>query len=297
MNRRVFALGAAALVQMRPESSRFIKSICSVVFPPSMPLPECFQRAKEAGFEAVEIRLGDQITFATSTEELKRIQDVAHRTGITVSSLWSATLLRANPINSPDPAVREKGVETIRKCIEFATILGCDEVLIIPGFVRWEKNFRVGYQDTWERTTESLKKAVPFAEQAKVTLGIENLNNRFLLSPLEMRAYVEQFRSPQLQCHFDVGNGITFSFPQDWILTLGSHIRRVHFKDYKAAPHGGGGSYVPLTEGDIDWKEVMAALVKTGYQGFISPEFGYDEKDPGQLAKIARAFDKILALA
>lgn len=296
MNRREFLLAPAALAQPQTSMGRFIKGICSVAFPASAPLPECFQRAKRAGFDAIEIRLGTQITLETTAGEMKRIGDAARDTGITIASLWPSTFIRANPLNSPDPAVRDKGVAAIRRTIEFATVLGCDELLIVPGSVRWEKNFRVGYRDTWERTTAALKDVVPFAEQAKVTLGIENLNNRFLLSPLEMRAYIEQFRSPWVQCHFDVANGITFSFPQDWILTLEGHIRRVHFKDYKGGTRGGG-SQVPLTEGDVDWKEVMAALVKTGYRGFVCPEIGYDEKDPDQLTKISRALDKILALA
>jgi L-ribulose-5-phosphate 3-epimerase len=294
MDRREFLFAPVALAQ--PSPNRYIKCICSVVFPESMPLPECFRRAKSAGFEAIEIRLGTQITLGTTKDELKRIHDAARDAGIAIASLWPSLFLRANPINSPDPAVRDRGAEAIRKSVEFATSLECDELLIVPGGVRWEKASRSGYQDTWDRTTAALKKVVPFAEQSKVTLGIENLNNRFLLSPLEMRTYVEQFRSPSVQCHFDVGNGITFSFPQDWILTLGKHIRRVHLKDFKSDKRGGG-NYVPLTEGDIDWKEVMAALVKTGYQGFIAPEIGYDEKDPGQLAKISLSLDKILALA
>jgi L-ribulose-5-phosphate 3-epimerase len=289
-------MAAAALTPAVGASGRFVKSICSVSFPEQAPLAECFRLAKNAGFDAVEIRLGTQITLTTAPDELHRIAEAARKAGIAISGIWPSLFLRDNPINSPDAAVRERGVEAIRRSIEFATILDCGELLIVPGAVRWEKNRRSGYQDTWERTSAALRQVTPFAASAKVTLGIENLNNKFLLSPLEMRAYVEQFRSEWVQCHFDAGNGVTFSFPQDWILTLGAHIRRVHLKDWKSAPQGGG-RYVPLMEGDIDWKEVMAALVKVGYRGFLSPEYGHDEKDPDQLVKISRALDKVIALA
>jgi L-ribulose-5-phosphate 3-epimerase len=87
-----------------------------------------------------------------------------------------------------------------------------------------------------------------------------------------------------------------FGFPQDWILTLGARIKRVHLKDYKAGKQGGG-TYVPLTEGDVNWKEVMAAFVKVGYRGTLSPEYAHDPKDPDQVLKISRGIDKILAMA
>jgi len=155
----------------------------------------------------------------------------------------------------------------------------------------------VGYQTTWERVTEELKKVVPFAERAKVMLTPENVWNKFLVSPLEMRAFVDQFHSPWLQAHFDVGNVMQFGYPQDWILTLGPRIQRVHLKDYKLSSRAEQGRFVGLLEGDVDWKEVMASLVKVGYRGFLSPEIGHDPNEPDQLRKVSATLDKILALA
>ena len=92
---------------------------------------------------------------------------------------------------------------------------------------------KVGYQDTWDRVTEEFKKVVPRAAKAQVIMTPENVWNKFLLSPLEMRAFVDQFHSPWLQTHFDIGNVMQFGYPEDWILTLGSRIKRIHVKDYK----------------------------------------------------------------
>ena len=142
-----------------------------------------------------------------------------------------------------------------------------------------------------------MRKAIPHAEQAKVYLTPENVWNKFLVSPLEMRAFVDQFQSPWLQTHFDIGNVMQFGYPQDWILTLGPRIKRIHVKDYKLSQRGEQGRFVDLLEGDVDWKEVMAALVKVGYRGFMSPEIGYRQDDPEQLMKVSRSLDKILALA
>jgi hexulose-6-phosphate isomerase len=130
-----------------------------------------------------------------------------------------------------------------------------------------------------------------------VILVLENVWNKFLVSPLEMRAFVDQFKSPWVGTQFDTGNVMQFGYPQDWILTLGPRIRRVHVKDYKLSARAEQGRFVDLMEGDVDWKEVMAALVKIGYRGFVSPEIGHDPNDADQLKKVSRTLDKILALA
>jgi hexulose-6-phosphate isomerase len=272
-------------------NGRFIKSICSVALPADMPLPEAFRRAKDAGFQAFEIQMNRQLTPATTADEFRRIDDARHASGLVIAAIWPSGFIR-NTLNSPDPAVRTRGVAAIKKALEFAAALECEELLIVAGRVSAE----IGYKETWDRTTEALKPLVPLAAKAKIALGIENVVNKFLLSPIEMCRYIDQFESQWVRSHFDVGNTMPFGYPQDWIATLGPRIKRVHLKDYKAGRQGAG-AYVPLTEGDVDWKAVMAAFVKAGYRGTLSPEIGYDAKDPDQLVKISRSVDKILALA
>ena len=112
-----------------------------------------------------------------------------------------------------------------------------------------------------------------------------------------MRAFVDQFNSPWLQAHFDTGNVMHSGYPQDWILTLGSRIKRVHIKDRKASPQAEQARPSALLEGDVDWKEVMAAFRKVGYRGFLSPEIGHDPNDARQLERVSKALDKIVAMA
>lgn len=301
MNRREFVAATGAALASRaaaaPASGNpFIKSICAVIFPHAMPYAECFAQAKNAGFDAVEIQLSREITLDSTPDQVRRVGEAARQAGIAVASMWVQPLAR-NPLNSPDPEVRARGVETIRKAIEFAAYLNCGALLLVPGRLGNGAKFQIGYQATWERFTIELKKAIPAAEQAEVLLTPENVWNKFLVSPLEMRAFVDQFNSPWLQAHFDIGNVMQFGYPQDWILTLGPRIKRIHVKDYKLSARAEQGRFVDLLEGDVEWKEVMAALVKVGYRGFLSPEIGYDPNDPDKLKKVSQALDKILALA
>ncbi len=298
MQRRDFlaAAGLAASPVPAQGSARFEKGICSVIFPRSMPVEERFRRARDAGFTGVEIRYGDEITPQSRPDEVKRIGDAARKAGVTIVSLWVSEPFSANPLNSPDPETRARGLESLRQAIRFATYLDCGALLLVPGRLGNGPKLLVGYEDTWKRVSAEFAKALPDAERARVTLTPENVWNKFLVSPLEMRAFVDQFHSPWLQTHFDVGNVMQFGYPQDWILTLGPRVKRVHVKDYKLSTRAEQGHFVDLLEGDVDWKEVMAALVKVGYRGFVSPEVD-GGNDPERLRNVSRALDRILSLA
>ena len=277
-------------------SSQFRKSIASVIFPRDTPVEEQFRRAKDAGFEGIELRMGDQVRIDSTPDQLKRWGDAARGMGITVVSLWVSEPLSSNPLNSPDADARARGVAVLDKCIDFAGWIGCGALLVVPGRLGDGPRLKVGYQDTWDRFSAEFKKVIPHAERAKVLLTPENVWNKFLVSPLEMRAFIDQFHSPYLQTHFDIGNVMQFGYPEDWILTLGPRIKRIHVKDYKLSSRAEQGRFVDLLEGDVNWKGVMAALVKVGYRGFMTPEIGHRD-DPDQLRKVSAALDKILAMA
>jgi L-ribulose-5-phosphate 3-epimerase len=297
MTRRDFVGATAGAAMAHPPNTSFRKSICSIIFPAGMPPRERFQQTRNAGFEGIEIRLGEEVKLSSSADDVKRIGEEARKAGVAISALWVSEGLSDNPLNDPAAEVRAKGAEAIGKAIEFATYLNTPALLLVPGRLGNGAKFRIGYQDTWDRVTAELKKLLPQASRAKVILGPENVWNKFLVSPLEMRSFVDQFRSPWLQAFFDVGNVMQFGYPQDWILTLGRRTKNVHLKDYKLSARAEQGRFVDLLQGDVDWKEVMAALVKVGYQGFIGPEYGYDANNPGRLKQLSSLTDQILAMA
>ena len=295
LSRRVFtgSVASAALFAQ----PRFVKGICSAIFPSTMPFAEQIARAKNAGFDAIELPMRGELAVTAADDDVKRMGGAAKKARVAIASLWVSPPLADAPLNNPDAAVRARGVAAIRKALEFAKYLDCGALLVVPGRVGSGPKFEVGYEMTWRLVTEELKKVVPDAERAQVLLNLENVSNRFLVSPLEMRSFVDQFRSPWLQTHFDTGNVMYFGYPQDWILTLGSRIKRVHVKDRKVTPQAEAARPSRLLEGDVDWKAVMSALVKVGYSGFMSPEIGYEPDVPDQLASVSAALDRILALA
>ena len=292
------AVGASgALAIPATQSASFTKSICSIIFPDTQSVLEYFALARNAGFHGIELRVGRDIQLTASSDDVSRIRDAAHKADVAVASLWVGDPLQKSPLNSPVAEVLTKGVMAIERTVELASQLNCTAVLIYPCRLGAGPKMEVGYETTWQRVTRELKKAVPVAQKAKVILTPENVWNKFLVSPLEMRSFIDQFHSPWVQSHFDIGNVMQFGYPQDWILTLGHRIKRVHVKDYKLSTRAEQGRFVKLLEGDVDWKAVMAALTKVGYRGYLAPEISHDPKEPDQLKNVSRQLDQIIALA
>ena len=123
-----------------------------------------------------------------------------------------------------------------------------------------------------------------------MVIALENVWNKFLLSPLEMARYVDEFRSPWVRAYFDVGNVVLFGFPQDWIRTLGRRIIKVHLKDFRFQKMLA--EFVPLREGAIEWPQVHQALGEIGYSGTATVEL--PGGDQAYLQEVSRRVDLIL---
>ena len=129
-------------------------------------------------------------------------------------------------------------------------------------------------------------------------IAIENVWNHFLLSPLEAARYVDEFNSPWVGWHFDVGNVITYGWPEQWIRVLGKRIQKLHIKEFsreKANKEGlWKGFDVAFLKGDNNWPAVMKALDEIGYDGWgIAEQPGADSLEG--LKKLSEEMDRIFA--
>ena len=184
---------AAPTFSARAQSGpRFTKGICSIIFPKEMLRAECFAQAKSAGFDAIELAIGADIPLDISRDDARRMADAAEKVGIRIATVWVSQPLHQNPLNAPDPAVRARGVEAIRRTISIAGDLNCGAVLLYAVRLGSGAKLEVGSQETWDRYTAELTKLIPDAERAKIFLDPENVWNKFLLSPPEIRSFVDQ---------------------------------------------------------------------------------------------------------
>ncbi|KPJ64518.1 xylulose 5-phosphate 3-epimerase [candidate division KD3-62 bacterium DG_56] len=257
------------------------KSINQWAFPAGMQLRECLQQAKDAGFEGFEPALADDGALALSTSEAdaRQVAQAAAEVGIEIASVATGLLWR-HPLTSNDAAEVRQGKAIVRKAIELATWLGTDAILVVPGTVTAE----VPYDVALARAQEALAELATEAEAAKVILGVENVWNKLLLSPLEMRDFIDALASPWVRVYFDVGNVLVSGFPQHWIRILGERICRIHVKDFETSI-GNITGFTTLLAGDVDWPEVVKALREIGYDSYITAELSPYRNHPQQLIR------------
>nr|WP_232229238.1 sugar phosphate isomerase/epimerase family protein [Paenibacillus zanthoxyli] len=165
-------------------------------------------------------------------------------------------------------------IDVCKKQLELAAVLGADAILVIPGAVGVDfipGSEVVAYDKAYDRALEAIGKLAPEAEQLGVAIGIENVWNKFLLSPLEMRGFIDAIGSRFVGSYLDVGNIVHSGYPEQWVRILGDRIKKVHFKDYRREA-GGLHGFVDLLAGDVDYPAVVSALREIGYDGYVTGE-------------------------
>lgn len=236
--------------------------------------------AKAAGFAAVEMPTIEEGKRAEYKALFAKYDLICP--SIMTSGAWE------NIATSPDAEVRAKSAECYKRAIDTAVYMGCDTILTVPGGVTPEIN----YETALENAYKTLSMVVPYAEEKGITMAIENVWNKFLLTPVDMKNFIDSFHSDYVKAYFDIGNIVFYGFPQQWIKSLGSRIKRVHIKGF-AMKGFESFSWTQLLESTIDWKAVVDALKEAGYEGWVTAELGPDARG---LSGIAEDIDKILAM-
>jgi L-ribulose-5-phosphate 3-epimerase len=283
-------LGAAALGRPtsaaagspRPEppaSLTIKKGLVFDMLPEKLSYGDRFKLARDVGFEVVQVPTEPDPGKA---EEIKKAADAA---GIRIDSVMNMDHWKY-PLSSSDRAAVEKSLAGMRTSLHNAKLWEADTVLLVPAVV----NAETSYHDAWQRSQKEIRTLIPLAQELKVVIAIEEVWNKFLLSPLEMAKYIDEFQSPWIKAWFDVGNVVLYGYPQDWIHTLGKRIVKVHLKDFKRKEDGY--AWVNLGEGDVNWSAVRQAFADVGYSGSTIAEL--EGGDESYLRDVSGRIDRLL---
>lgn len=234
-----------------------------------------FEHAKKAGYDGVEPVLSESgyLNPQTSEKDILAMKRMADDMGLEIPSIgvWS---LWQNNLVSDSEKIRKKAFGIVQKQIEAAHLLGAKTILVVPGYVGCnfvEHPEKIRYDIAYERAQDALSRLAPEAKAADVAIGIENVWNRFLLSPLETRRFLNEIGSDYVGMYLDVGNSVYIGYPEQWIEILGHHIKKLHMSDYRF-DQAGIGAFVDLFAGDVDFPEVAKAIAGIGYDDYITLE-------------------------
>ena len=244
--------GAAQAPAASPPVRGMKKSInlWAFPYPDKWSLKECFQIAREAGFDAVEpnFDLEGEFSAESSDDEIRAVKRMADEAGIAISGVCSF-LFWPYSMTHPDPERRAKGIELAGRMAEAAALLGTDNLLVVPGavYAPWLEDSIPVPNDVCQRLArEAVETLIPRAQRAGVTVNIENIfANGFLFSPQEMADFVDGFESETVKVHFDTGNIMQYQFPEHWIPILGKRIKNVHLKEWDKRTQEFNLKYVP----------------------------------------------------
>lgn len=264
---------------------------------PDTSVREAAALTKQAGCDLIELNLAEtgEVSLTTTAAEAQVLRRCVADAGLQISSLSTALYWRYSP-TAEDSHIRQQAQEIARRQLALAADLGAATILVVPGLVgRQSGGPVVDYAVAYERAQEFLTLLSPEAEQAGVQLAIENVWNKFLLSPLEMRDLVDAVGGTHVGVYFDVGNILASGYPEQWITILGPRIRAIHLKDYRYDPPG----FVDLGAGDVNWPAVGAALRQIGYQGGLVAEVIPTAEEAADLsgyaARLAQGLQVVLA--
>ena len=246
------------------------------------------------GFEGIELGIASQgvLTHNTTQAECEEIVREAEKHGMEISGVASGESWTTSP-TANDEDVRLKIIDFTQKALQITHWLGSDAYLFVPGAVEvffLPDSEVIPYDVCYQRASEAISQLVPVAEKLGVAIAVENVWNKFLLSPLEMREFIDNFNTSQVGVYFDVGNVLLNGYPDQWIHILGSRIKRVHIKDFKRSVVTADG-FVDLFEGDVDFEAVKQALSEINYDGYVTAEM--IPFTPGRPEKTAAAMKEI----
>ena len=270
-----------AAAHREPGSDRLAlkKGVVFNMLPEGLSFADRFKMARDVGLDVVQ---APTTPDERQAEEMKKAADGV---GIRIDSVMNMDHWKY-PLSSSDAAVVEKSLAGMRTSLKNAKLWGSDAVLLVPAVV----NSQTSYREAWSRSQKEVRTLIPLAEELKIVIAIEEVWNKFLLSPLEMASYVSEFKSPWIRVWFDVGNVMLYGYPHDWIRTLDKSIVKVHLKDFKRKEDGY--AWVNLGDGDVDWMAVRQAFADVGYAGSVIAEL--KNGDEAYLRDVSARIDRLL---
>jgi D-psicose/D-tagatose/L-ribulose 3-epimerase len=218
------------------------------------------EKIKNIGFDGIEVPIGDG-----SAKDYRLVGDLLKDLGMTCTSV-SSVFEEENPA-SPDPKIRQKGVDALKWRIDMAAEMGAE---VIGGPFHSAFAWFSGHPPTAEErkwSAEVLAKAAEYAENTGVILTPEALNRFecYLFNTLESIAtLLKSVNHPNLKMIYDTHHAhIEEKSQAEVIQTYSDWIAHVHISENDRGTPG---------TGQIHWEEVFNNLKAIQYDKWLTIE-------------------------
>lgn len=260
--------------------------------------PEKMEHLASIGVEGVETTLWD-----IDVEEAREARKIAEAAGIKIHSVMRAW----TNFNQPESA--EADIQSVNRALRAAAAYGASTILLVPcrtgaaAPAPWDfkidfdpstlmvskvvEGDNAPYADYIQKQNEAteasyrcLAPSIPVAAYEGVTIGLENVWNNLWCSPEFFASFVKSFDNVWVKAYFDLGNHVKYAKTEDWLRALGKDvIVKLHIKDFLVNREKGGGDFVPIGQGSVDWVSVRDVIEELGYDGFVTLESsGYSDE-------------------
>lgn len=225
-------------------------------------LTERFKIAKQAGFQGVEL--------SCPGSDVEDVKKAIKESGLTVDGSVNAGHWKVRHTD-PDAKVRAAALKNLQDGIRETKAVGGHTILLVVGHGKDGPE-----KEIWKRSVDNIKQAIPLAAELGVAIVIENVWNHFCYdhdggheqTADKLATYVDEFNSPWVGMHLDIGNHWKYGSMGDWIRTLGKRVIKLDVKGFNRKED----KWAKIGEGDIDFADVRKALIEINYNGWLAAE-------------------------
>jgi sugar phosphate isomerase/epimerase len=257
------------------------------------PFDEAAQRIAAIGYAGLELLADVPHAWPAGLLDIQKrgILQSMERTGLAFSNINAFMMNAINDYRQPywypsfiepDPQYRRVRIDHTRRALSLCAELGAPHITTEPGGPLAPGQSR---QDAIDLFVEVLKPLAQHAHDLGVLLLIEPEPDLLLETTDQYLEVAERLNAPSIGLNFDVGHAFCVKevLPMA-IAKLAKHIRHYHVEDIAASRvHH---HLVPGT-GAIDFIEVIQAIRKTGYDGWVTVELYPFIEDPDAAARAA----------
>ncbi len=238
-------------------------------------------KAKELGFETLDIAIAHPETFPTSD-----VKKEARKTGIEL--VTTTTLNKGTNLISPDSRVRKKGAETLKQLVDINYELG-SSILGGVNYAAWGYlTGRPRTEDEWRWSVDAMRQVAEYAKKnGNLTIAVEPVNRfetHFLNIAEDAVQYCRDVGIRNVKVHLDSFHMIReeSSFTEAVEKCGPEYLGYVHVCESNRG--------IPGT-GLVPWKEFFNAMKKIGFTGpMVIESFDPSFEELNRLCAIWRKF-------